>query len=124
MHRSTHSMTASARVRSHITSRPTDGAIDSISANWPIPDAAAGSRRTRSRYALSDLFEQLQPFPLKLYSNIIEPVALPQRGHSPGRGFVPLPARAYLHLRWFDRAQLGVSSSSGNCARVHEPHAI
>ena len=46
MLRSTHSMTASARVRSHITSRPTDGATDSIRANWSIPDAAARPRRT------------------------------------------------------------------------------
>src|SRR5262249_8080340 len=58
--RSPHSMTVSARVRSHITSWPTDGATDSIGANWPIPHAGAGSRRTPLALRRERSVEQLQ----------------------------------------------------------------
>jgi len=97
--RSPHSMTVSARVRSHITSWPTDGATDSIGANWPIPHAGAGSRRTPLALRRERSVEQLQPFPLKLYSNIIEPVALPQRRRSPWTWFCAACPRVLVNLR-------------------------
>ena len=53
----------------------------SIAANWPIPAARAGSRRTATRVRLGAIsLSNSSHFPLRLYSNALNPVVLP-----PGR---------------------------------------
>ena len=63
------------------TSIPSDGATAWMTANWPMPAAMAGSRRTAARVTPGAIcFSSSSHFPLKLYSNCTKPVALP-----PGR---------------------------------------
>ncbi len=63
-----------------LTSMPSDGATDWITAYWPIP-AEAGSRRTAVRVTFGAIcLRSSSHFPHKLYSNVMNPVALP-----PGR---------------------------------------
>ena len=61
-----------------ITSTPTEGATDWMTANWPMPATKAGSRRTAARVTPGAIsLSNSGHFPHKLYSNIIKPVALP-----------------------------------------------
>ena len=73
-----------------LTSKPTDGATDWITANWPIPEGTAASRRTAARVTSGAIcLSTSNHLPLKLYSNCMNPVALP-----PGRDRLstnPLP---------------------------------
>jgi hypothetical protein len=46
-----------------LTSTPSDGAVDWMATNWPIPAVMGGiPYDCRSRHARCDLFEQVQPF--------------------------------------------------------------
>ena len=64
-----------------LTSTPTDGATYWMTANWPIPEAVAASRRTAARFTPGAIsLSSSGHFAVKLYSNCIKPVALP-----PGR---------------------------------------
>src|SRR6516165_2601233 len=72
------SISADSRRSIGLTSMPTDGATDWMTANWPIPAATAGSRRTAACVTLGAIsLSSSNHFPHKLYSNIIKPVALP-----------------------------------------------
>jgi hypothetical protein len=63
-----------------MTSTPTVGAADWMTANWPIPVGVV-SLRTAARVASGAIcLSNSGHFPARLYSNIIKPVALP-----PGR---------------------------------------
>src|SRR5262249_19769030 len=71
---------------------PPDGATAWITANWPIPEVAVGSRRTAARVTPGAIcLSNSSHFPLKLYSYCIKPVALP-----PGRA--RLSTKLQLHL--------------------------
>ena len=75
------SISPASRTLIGLTSTPTDGATDWMAANWPIPAAMAGSRRTAARVTPGAIsLSSSSHFPLKLYSNCMKPVALP-----PGR---------------------------------------
>src|SRR5262249_3494010 len=75
------SISPGSRTLTGLTSTPTDGATDWMTANWPIPDVRAASRRTAARVTAGAIcLSNSSHFPLKLYSNCIKPVALP-----PGR---------------------------------------
>ena len=59
------------------TSTPSDGAADWITANWPMPAVMAGSRSTAARVTRGAIsLSRSSHFPLKLYSNCKNPVAL------------------------------------------------
>ena len=45
-----------------LTSTPSDGATDWMTANWPIPAGRWVPKDRRSRYVWRDLLEELQPF--------------------------------------------------------------
>src|SRR5215472_5253320 len=71
------SISADSRRLIGLTSMPIDGATDWMTANWPIPAATAGSRRTAACVTLGAIsVSSSNHFPHKLYSNIIKPVAL------------------------------------------------
>ena len=75
------SISAASRTEIGLTSTPTDCTTDWIMANWPIPAGRAGSQRTAARVTPGTIsLSSSSHFPLKLYSNVIKPVALP-----PGR---------------------------------------
>ena len=75
------SISPASRTLIGLTSTPTDGATDWMTANWPIPAVMAGSRRTAARVTPGAIcLSSSSHFALKLYSNSIKPVALP-----PGR---------------------------------------
>ena len=58
------SISPASRTLIGLTSTPSDGATAWMAANWPIPAAMAGSRRTAARVTPGAIcFEQLQPFP-------------------------------------------------------------
>src|SRR6516225_8935337 len=63
-------------------STPSDGGARAwIAANWPIPAASEESRRTATRVRLGAIsLSSSSHFPLRLYSNALNPVVLP-----PGR---------------------------------------
>ncbi len=64
-----------------LTSTLSDGATAWMTANWPVPEALAGSRRTAARVTPGAIcLSSSSHFPLRLYSNDMKPVALP-----PGR---------------------------------------
>ncbi len=74
------SISSASRSLIALTSMPSDGATDWITAYWPIP-AEAGSRRTAARVTLGAIcLRSSSHLPHKLYSNVMNPVALP-----PGR---------------------------------------
>ncbi len=63
------------------TSTLSDGATAWMAANWPVPEAMAGSRRTAARVTRGAIcLSSSSHFPLMLYSKFMKPVALP-----PGR---------------------------------------
>jgi hypothetical protein len=75
------SISAASRRSIGLTSMPSGGATACITANWPMPDAAAASRRTAARVTSgATCFSSSSHFPAKLYSNAKKPVTLP-----PGR---------------------------------------
>ena len=75
------SISPASRTLTGLTSTPSDGATAWMAANWPIPAAMAGSRRTAARVTPGAIsLSSSSHFPLMLYSNCIKPVALP-----PGR---------------------------------------
>ena len=84
------SISAASRMLMGLTSKPTDGATDWITANWPMPEGTSASRRTAARVTLGAIcLSTSSHLPLKLYSNCMNPVALP-----PGRDRLstnPLP---------------------------------
>ena len=58
------SISPASRMLIGLTSTLSDGATAWMTANWPVPGAYAGSRRTASsRHVRRDLLEQFQPFP-------------------------------------------------------------
>ena len=64
-----------------VTSSPSDGAMAWITANMLVPEPWVGSRTTATRVTLGAIsLSSASHFPLKLYSSVINPVALP-----PGR---------------------------------------
>ena len=57
------SISAASRTLIGLTSTPSDGATDWITANWPIPAGYGGIPKNRhSRHARRDLLEQFKPF--------------------------------------------------------------
>jgi hypothetical protein len=76
------SISPGSRTSIGVNPTPNDaGAIAWITANWPIPAASAGSRRTAARVKLGAIsLSSSSHFPLRLYSNARNPVMLP-----PGR---------------------------------------
>jgi hypothetical protein len=64
-----------------LTSTPTDGATDWMTANCPTPEVTAGSRSTAARVTPGAIcLSSSSHFPLRLNSKVRKPVALP-----PGR---------------------------------------
>src|SRR5262249_11801437 len=64
-----------------LTSTPSDGATDWITANWPIPEATGGDQRTATRVTWGAIcLGSSSQLPLKLLSNCMKPDAFP-----PGR---------------------------------------
>ena len=57
------SISPASRTLIGLTSNPSDGATDWITASWPTPAAAVGSEKIAARHVWRDLLEQLQPFP-------------------------------------------------------------
>ena len=58
------SISAASRTLTGLDSTPSDGATAWMAANWPIPAAMAGSRKTAARVTSGAIWlEQLQPFP-------------------------------------------------------------
>src|ERR1700738_3195449 len=84
------SISAASRTLTGMTSMPSGGAMAWITANWPIPEGFAGSRKTAARVTPGAIcLSSSSHFPLKLYSNCMKPVVLP-----PGRARLstrPLP---------------------------------
>jgi hypothetical protein len=67
-----------------LNSTPDDDAMAWIAANWPIPAAIEGPRRTATRVRLGAIsLSNSSHLPLRLYSNAVNPVALP-----PGRAML------------------------------------
>src|SRR5262245_34136571 len=61
-----------------LTSTPSDGATDWITAYWPIPAGIVGSQRTAARVTLGAIcLRSSSHLPLKLYSNCMKPDAFP-----------------------------------------------
>ena len=74
-------MTPASRKLTGLISIPSDGAMDWIAPNWPVPADMAGSRITATRLTPGAIsLSNSNHFVLRLYSNIMKPVALP-----PGR---------------------------------------
>ena len=73
------SISPASRTSIGVNSTPNDGgAMAWIAANWPIPAASAGSRRMAIRVRLGAIsLNSSSHFPLGLYSNAVNPVALP-----------------------------------------------
>src|SRR5262249_23659632 len=109
-------------------STPSVGATDWMAANWPGPAASAGSRRTPARRTLGAIsFSSSSHFALKLYSNEVNPVALP-----PGRARLstnPAPNRSgtimlqALKNRAIARLPHRVVRHKG-IERAHAPHPL
>ena len=75
------SISGASRTSTGLNSTPKDGATAWMAANWPIPEATAGSRRTAARVMLGAIcLSSSSHLPLRPYSNEMKPVALP-----PGR---------------------------------------
>ena len=56
-----------------LTSTPNDDDAPWIAANWPIPAAVAGSRRTATRFTPGTIsLSSSSNFPLMLYSNAVK----------------------------------------------------
>jgi hypothetical protein len=71
----------SRRAPTGLNSTPNDGAAAWTAANCPIPEAMAGSRRTATRVTPGTIcLSSSSHFPLRPYSNMRKPLALP-----PGR---------------------------------------
>ena len=59
-----------SRTSTGLTSTAKDGAAAWTAANWPIPEAMAGSRRTAARLTLGAIcFSSSSHLPLRPYSN-------------------------------------------------------
>jgi hypothetical protein len=72
------SISLGSRTLTGLTSTPSDGAADWMAPNMPIPAVIAGSRSTPARVTPGAIsLSSSSHFALKLYSNIIKPVALP-----------------------------------------------
>src|SRR6266545_4085979 len=72
------SISPTSRVSIALNSTADDDAMDWIAANWPIPAASAGSRRTAARVMWGAIsLSSSSHFPLMPYSNAVNPVALP-----------------------------------------------
>ena len=108
------SISAASRIFMGLTSTPTDGATDWMTANWPIPEGTSASRRTAARVTPGAIcFRTSSHFPLKLYSNCMNPVAL-----RPGRDRVstnPLPTGS---------ATLTKTIGTVRVARNRDPNAV
>jgi hypothetical protein len=86
------SISPASRTSIGLNSTPNDGgAMAWIAANWPIPVATAGSRRMAIRVRLGAIsLSSSSHFPLRLYSNSVNPVALPLGRAISGRSLVGL----------------------------------
>ena len=74
------SISPASRTLIGLTSTLSDGATAWMTANWPIPEGCAGSRRTATRVTLGrDLFEQFQPFPARCRIRMHEPGGIAAR---------------------------------------------
>jgi hypothetical protein len=72
------SISAALRVPIGLTSIPSDGATDWITANWPMPAVVAESRITATRIIPGAIcLSSSAHFALRLYSNCMKPVTLP-----------------------------------------------
>src|SRR5262249_16207274 len=72
------SISSASRTPTGRTSTPNDGAAAWIPANWPIPVAMAGSRRTATRFSSGAIsLSSSSNFALRPYSYEMKPVALP-----------------------------------------------
>ena len=95
------SISPASRTLIGLTSTPSDGAAAWIAANWPMPAAMAGSRRTATRFTPGAIsLSSSSHFALMLYSNCIKPVALP-------------PGRARLSTK---------PAPTGSATREHDRH--
>src|SRR6185436_11863160 len=75
------SISGASRTSTGLNSTPSDGATAWMAPNCPIPEAMAGSRRTAARVTPGAIsLSSSSHFPLRPYSNMRKPVALP-----PGR---------------------------------------
>ena len=75
------SISVASRMLTGLTSTPTEGATDWITANWPIPAEMVASRSTAARVMPGAIsLSNSSHFALRLYSNCMKPVTLP-----PGR---------------------------------------
>ena len=75
------SISGASRASTGVKSTPKDGATAWMAANCPIPEAMAGSRTTAARVTPGAIcLSSSSHFPLRPYSNMRKPVALP-----PGR---------------------------------------
>jgi transposase len=72
------SISPASRTSMVLNSTPNDDDALWIAANWPIPAAMAGSRRTATRFTPGTIsLSSSSNFPLMLYSEAVNPVALP-----------------------------------------------
>ena len=97
---------------------PNEGATAWIAANWPIPVAISGSRRTATRVDVRrDLLEQLQPFPARAVFEARKPVTLP-----PGRAKLSTkPAPTGSGTRRTRSARCGSPVATAPRSACHEP---
>jgi len=108
---------AGSRTLTGLTSTPTDGATDWITAHWPIPETIAGSRRTAARVtpARAKLSTKPEPSGSATFTNTIGTVRASHRRVTPG-GSAETARRSGggSQIRWHDRTNCHQSLRSSN----------
>src|SRR3954451_8589905 len=109
------SISPASRTLTALVSNPSDGAADWMAPNCPIPDAMAGSRSTATRLTSGAIcLSSSSHLPLRPYSNIRKPVALP-----PGRARLstnPAPTGSMRSTNTMGKVRL--TSSNGTIVVV------
>jgi hypothetical protein len=102
-----------------LSSSLVDDAADWIAANWPIPAAKVGSRRTAARVTFgASSLSTSSHFPLMLYSNAANPVALPPgrtrllTNPAPTGSMTPANTIGTLRVTRFSAATLGLAPAT------------
>src|SRR5262245_12491558 len=115
------SMSPTSRTSIGLASIPSDGAADWMAPNCPIPEAMVGSRRTATRLTPGAIcLSTSSHFPLRPYSNMRKPVALP-----PGRAkFATKPAPTGSMTTANTIGTVRVACSNGATVVVPEPARI
>ena len=104
------SISPTSRALNGVSSTPSDCATDWMAANWPMPAAEVGSRKTAARVTRGAIsLSSSTHLPLIVYSKFVKPVAL-----APGRARerLTLTIFAAFLTRWRHPILRGVKKSA------------